>query len=101
MKETDIQNNIRVALSGYGLVLRLNVGTFITQDGRHISTGLPPGCPDLLFIGKHCVAFIEVKTEKGRISKAQQHFIDYIRKLGHRAGVARSVEDALKIIEYY
>ncbi len=100
MTETDIQNQIRVALSDYGVVLRLNVGEFTTKDGRHISSGLPVGTSDLLFIGHGYIAFVEVKRPKGKIRPAQVSFIKAMRKLGHRAGIARSVEDALKIINY-
>lgn len=98
MTETDIQNSIRAALSKYGIVLRLNVGVFVTQDGRKISSGLPKGTSDLLFIGPKYIAFIEVKTATGRPSNNQLNFINAIRNLGHRAGIARSVEDALNII---
>ncbi|MFA6930865.1 MAG: VRR-NUC domain-containing protein [Lentisphaeria bacterium] len=90
---------IQIALSDHGVTLRLNVGEFTTKDGRHISSGLPKGTSDLLFIGHGYIAFIEVKTEKGRIRPEQIKFINTMRKLGHRAGVARSIEDALKIIQ--
>lgn len=100
MTETDIQHLIQVKLSDYGIVLRLNVGEFTTKDGRHISSGLPVGTSDLLFIGHGYIAFIEVKTPTGRIRPAQITFINAMRRLGHRAGIARSVEDALEIINY-
>ena len=98
MTETDIQNQIRAALSDYGIVLRLNVGEFLTKDGRYITSGLPPGTPDLLFIGPGRIAFIEVKRPEGRASKAQINFIHTIQQLGHRAGIAHSVGEALEII---
>lgn len=98
LTETDIMHAIQIALSEYGIVLRLNVGEFTTADGRHISSGLPKGTSDLLFIGHGYIAFIEVKTPTGRIRPAQITFINTMRKLGHRAGIARSVDDALKII---
>lgn len=98
MTETDIMHSIQIALSDYGVVLRLNVGEFTTQDGRYITSGLPKGTSDLLFIGHGYIAFIEVKTPKGRIRSEQIDFINAMRKLGHRAGIARSVEDALSII---
>jgi hypothetical protein len=98
MKEIDIQNSIRIALSEYGIVLRLNVGNFVTQDGRHVSSGLPKGTSDLLFIGQGYIAFIECKTPLGRASPEQLSFIKRMQELGHRAGIARSVEEALKII---
>jgi len=98
MTEHDIQDRIRMALSQYGVVLRLNVGQFYTNDGRIIKSGLPVGTSDLLFIGRGYIAFIEVKTPTGRVREEQKRFIARMRELGHRAGIARSVEDALNII---
>lgn len=96
--ETDIQNKIRIALSKYGIVFRMNVGLFFTADGRPIQSGLPPGTSDLLFIGHGKIAFIEVKTPKGRPTQQQLNFIQAMKNLGHIAGIARSVEDALRLI---
>lgn len=97
MLETDIQNSIRLALSHHGIVIRQNTGTFLTPDGRHVKCGLT-GMSDLLFIGDGYVAFIEVKTASGRIRPEQQNFINRMLQMNHRAGIARSIEDALKII---
>jgi hypothetical protein len=99
VNETSLQNEIRIALSAHGVVLRLNAGDFITQYGGYIKSGIPSGCTDLLFIGDRYVAFIEVKTQKGRTSPEQVRFIERMRKLGHKAGVARSVREALMLIE--
>lgn len=41
---------------------------------------------------------IEGKSMKGRKSKEQAAFIDLVQRCGGRAGIARSVEDAGKII---
>lgn len=98
MTETDIQNKIRIALSQYGIVVRLQSGNFELKDGRHIVCGVR-GLSDLLFIGKGKVAFIEVKNVNGEPSKEQLNFIEAMRKLGHRAGIAHSVEEALDIIK--
>lgn len=97
MREIDIQNAIRIALSKYGVVIRQNTGNFVTADGRRIMCGVK-GLSDLLFIGNGFVAFIEVKNETGKPSKEQQNFICQMRKLGHKAGICRSVEDALELI---
>lgn len=98
MTETDIQNKIRIALSKHGIVIRLNTGNFELKDGRRIVCGVK-GLSDLLFIGIGKVAFIEVKNVNGKPSQEQLNFIASMRKLGHRAGIAHSVEEALDIIK--
>jgi hypothetical protein len=96
-KEIDIQNAIRIALSKYGVVIRQNTGNFELKDGRRITCGVK-GLSDLLFIGKNKVAFIEVKSDKGRATDEQVNFIRKMQSLGHKAGICRSVDDALKLI---
>lgn len=97
IKEIDIQNAIRIALSKHGVVIRQNTGNFELKDGRRITCGIK-GLSDLLFIGKNKVAFIEVKNATGKTTDEQVNFIKKMQSLGHIAGVARSVEDALKLI---
>ena len=105
------QDEIRLALSEYGVVLRLNSGKFwqgkrvwsnefqqyVLIDLRPVQ-GCPPGTSDLLFIGNEYTAFIECKDDKGTLRPEQERFLKLMRSYGHRAGVARSVEEALKII---
>ncbi|MCM1055618.1 MAG: VRR-NUC domain-containing protein [Bacteroides sp.] len=98
MTETDIQNQIRIALSKYGIVIRLHSGNYELKDGRRIVCGVK-GLSDLLFIGSERVAFIEVKNINGKASEEQLNFLAAVRKLGHRAGIAHSVEEALEIIK--
>lgn len=98
MTETDIHNQIRLALSKHGIVIRMQSGNFELKDGRRIVCGVK-GLSDLLFIGKDKVAFIEVKNAKGFASKEQLNFIEAVRRLGHRAGIARNAEEALEIIK--
>ena len=97
MREIDIQNQIRLALSQYGVVIRQNTGTFQTADGRWVHCGVK-GLSDLLFIGDGKVAFLEVKNQSGRPTPEQQDFLSRMRQLHHPAGIVRSVEDALKVI---
>lgn len=97
MTETDIQNNIRQALSAHGVVFRMQSGMFYTETGEKIRVGIP-GMSDLLFVGDGFIAWIEVKTAKGKPSKQQINFIERMKELGHRAGIARSVEEALWLI---
>ena len=98
LTETEIQNQIRVALSEYGIVVRMNTGNFELKDGRRIICGVK-GLPDLLFVGRDGkTAFIEVKTDSGRASMEQLRFIDALQSMGHAAGICRSVDDALRLI---
>ena len=88
-----------MALSKYGVVFRMNTGIFTTPDGRRVVCGVK-GMSDLLMIRNDGRAiWIEVKTANGRPSKAQLHFIERMKELHCLAGIARSVEDALRIAE--
>ena len=95
--ESYIQNQIRCALSKYGVVIRMNTGNVQTQSGTYIRCGVK-GMSDLLFVGQGYIAWIEVKTPTGKPSPEQIKFINRMRQLGHRAGIARSVEEALDIV---
>lgn len=98
--EHQIQNEIRIELSKAGCtIFRANAGQVTTIDGRQFY-GMPKGFPDLCGFrhsdGK--MIFIEVKNEKGRLRKEQQHFKDFLEKKPVLYGVARSVDDALRIV---
>ena len=96
-EETAIQNRIRVALSQYGVVFRQNSGVFTDPKGQRIRVGAP-GMSDLLYIGAPTVAWLEVKTAKGRPSAEQLKFIEAMKKEGCLAGIVRSPEEALRLI---
>ena len=71
--------------------------------------GLQPGSSDLIgwrtvtitpdMVGQRIAVFtsIEVKTPTGRVKPEQQQWLDAVQAAGGIAGVARSVEDALRI----
>ena len=98
--ESLIQNQIRVGLSKAGhAVFRVNVGKVKMQNGRWFETGVPKGFPDLFgFRPDGRIFFIEVKNEVGKLRPEQKIFIEQMRKRGALAGVARSVEDAMEIV---
>lgn len=98
--EKHIQEDIRQALSYTCEVFRANVGVFRRGD-RFVNTGLPKGFPDLFGFRKSDgkMFLIEVKNVKGRLSKEQKEFGKRMKEQNVLYGVARSVEDALKIIQ--
>lgn len=111
MREHTIQDLIRLELSKRGLVFRTNAGSAwggkyanIPNFGNVVLNPqkielLPKGFSDLLFVGTDGrVAFVECKDSKGKLRPEQERFLKLMQSYGHRAGVARSVEDALKII---
>ena len=98
--EHSIQNDIRNSTADIALLFRANVGSGITYDGRHFDTGLPKGFSDLFGFrySDGRIVFIEVKSPDGRPTKEQTRFIERMREYGALAGIARSVDDARKII---
>lgn len=98
--EHDTQNEIRLALAEKGIIcFRANVGRVKMKDGRWFDTGLPKGFCDLFgFRNDGQIFFIEVKNGKGRTSEKQDSFMKLVKQNGALAGIARSVEDAMKII---
>lgn len=101
-KETEIQREIMLELSKYGIVIRQQSGNFYTEYGSRIKVGFT-GLSDLQFIsddGK-LVAFLEVKTDTGHIRKEQIQFIDFINSKNSpnlKAGIVRNIQDALSLI---
>ena len=98
--ERDIQARCMMALSKAGaLVWRQNVGVLPDRRGIPVHFGLCKGSSDIIGIcpdGKFLA--VEVKTATGKPTDAQLLFIDAVRARGGRAGIARSPEDAIKIL---
>ena len=99
--EQAIQDSIRVALAQAGyVVFRTNVGKVKMADGRWFDTGLPTGFPDIMGFKPENgrVYFIEVKTPKGNRRPDQVMFAKNLRDKCAIYGVARSAEEAVKIV---
>ena len=112
--ETKIQQEIRL-----GLGTREDVRLFRNQvgqlpdprTGRPVQFGLAKGSADLVgwktvtitpdMVGQEVAVFtsIEVKTPKGRATQYQKAWMDCVEKAGGIAGIARSTEDAKKIVD--
>ena len=124
MSEHAIQNEIRNALAGKCMLFRVNVGTAWTgqvsklpgnrvliENARPFSTGLPPGFSDTFgmvpvvitvdMVGMTMGQFLagEIKADSGRVSPKQAAFLQAISNQGRRAGVWRSVDDALRTVQ--
>lgn len=100
MREADIQNAIRIALTEIAVTFRANVGSVKMADGRYFDTGLPKGFSDLFGFRKsdNKIFFLEIKNEKGKLRKEQEHFLNEMKRKGAIVGVARSVGEAIEII---
>lgn len=111
--ETIIQQRIRLEL-GREPSLRLfrnNTGSLPDpRTKRPVQFGLCKGSADLIgwkrvtitpdMVGQHVAVFasIEVKTPIGRLTPEQSNWLSVVQAAGGLAGVARSVEDAQKIL---
>ena len=108
--EAYVQNKIRLAVgSGSVRLFRNNTGALLDMQGRLVKFGLCKGSSDLIgfksvtitpdMVGQKVAVFsaIEVK-DKGKATVDQKHFINIINEAGGYAGVAKSVDDAKKIL---
>lgn len=101
MKETNLVQKIRLETAKDAILWRNNQGAFEDKNGRWIKFGVcNPGGSDLIGFRKSDGKFIgiEVKVPGKKPTPEQLKFIAAVRKSGGLAGVAYSVEDALKII---
>lgn len=125
MKETDIVRLILLQVSKLtrSILFRNNTATgwvgqsSATSDGgryiknaRVLRAGLINGSSDLIgwtkktitpdMVGQDVAIFtaIEVKTPRGRVSKDQLKFIENVKKAGGIAGVAKTAEDAVNLL---
>lgn len=103
------RNNVGQAWVG-NRVDRLADGCVLIHNARPFHAGLAPGSADLIglcpviitpeHVGARLAVFLSVegKSKRGPVRTEQAKWRDAINDLGGRAGIARSVEDALKII---
>ena len=113
-KETVLQQNIRLALGQYSDLRLFRNETGKLPDprtGRWVQFGLAKGSSDLIgfktvkitpeMIGQEIAQFvsIEIKTERGKLTEVQQNWLQKVHDSGGIVGVARSIQDALKIVK--
>jgi hypothetical protein len=105
-----VQNSIRAALGrGPVRLFRNNTGALKDESGRLVRFGLAPGSSDLIgwrtvevtedMVGSSIAVFtaIEVK-DRGRPTPQQLNFLEAVTNAGGIAGVARSIEEAHRIL---
>jgi hypothetical protein len=112
--ETKIQQEIRLALGTDPKVrlFRNQVGQLPDpRTGRPVQFGLAKGSADLVgfktititpeMVGDTLAVFtsIEVKTPNGRLTTPQRNWLHVVKTAGAIAGVARSPEDAIRLLE--
>lgn len=100
MKEMDILNAIRLKLQEMNCkTFRVNVGSGVTKNGNYFNTGVPKGFADLFAVREDGKAvFIEVKAGRNKPRLEQCDFLLAMIKQNACAGVAYSVDDAIKIV---
>ena len=111
--ETTLQQQIRLAVgtSTETRIFRNQVGSLPDpRTGRLVTFGLARGSADLIgwrtvtitqaMVGTRLAVFcsIEVKTPTGRIRPEQQAWLAVVQGAGGIAGIARSVDDALRFV---
>ena len=108
--ELAVQNAIRLEHgSGPARLWRNNTGALKDATGRLVRYGLCPGSSDLIglrqvtitpdMVGQTIAQFVAIEVkDRGRLTEQQQAFITIVQQAGGLAGVARSVEDARRIL---
>ena len=112
--ETKLQQEIRLALGTIPSLrlFRNQVGQLPDpRTGRYVQFGLAKGSSDLVgfktikitpeMIGQEIAQFvsIEIKTERGKLTEVQENWLQKVHDAGGIVGVARSIQDALKIVK--
>jgi hypothetical protein len=114
--ESTVLTMIRKAVAehGSGLLWRNNTGKLQDQYGRWVSYGLAIGSADLVGVQRvslpcpSCGAAlpplgrffaVEGKQEGARPSEDQETWLRVVQEHGGVAGVARSYEDAVRLVE--
>lgn len=64
------------------------------------SLGAIPGTPDMIFLKKDEVLFVELKNDRGRLSDIQKEVIATLTNMGFNVQVWRSLEDCLAYLEW-
>lgn len=112
------RGNVGVGWQGTGkpfqpphpMTVHVNPGDVVLRQARPFNTGLPPGFSDLFgfvpvtitpdMVGQTLAVFtaIECKSAAGKARERQAAFLQAVNDNGGRAGIARTPDDALRIV---
>lgn len=110
------RNNVANAVAGQATRIErdgpvmLHKGDWVVKQGRRTQFGLCVGSSDLIgwrpvtvtpdMVGRRIARFLalEVKTPTGRATDDQKNFIEAVRKNGGLAGVVRSPDEAIALL---
>jgi hypothetical protein len=93
----------RLALSGVVCHHSPNAGERSVICGRMLKAeGMITGWPDLTLVGPGGrIAFLEVKSAKGRTTDAQDDCLGMLQRMGHDVAVVRSQDDAVLMLQVW
>lgn len=112
MTESELQQKIHATIGARPDVrlFRNHVGMVVDKSGRTHTFGLRPGSADLIgwqsiritpeMVGETVAVFVslEIKTATGRVRPEQENWRAVVAKFGGRAGIVRSIADALEVL---
>jgi hypothetical protein len=94
LSEQEIQKQIIDYCTAAGcLVFRMNSGS-----RNYNNKQAPKGTPDLFIVLNRRCVWIEVKTEKGKVSDIQEKMHTRLINMGQRVIVARSLDDVRGVL---
>ena len=103
--EAAIQRAIiaRLKLSGIVCHHSPNAAKRTVIGGRRIKQdGMITGWPDLTVVGREgLVAFLEVKTPRGKLSDAQTEIGQMLDYMGHTWAIVRSQDEAVAVLQQW
>lgn len=103
MREAELQANILEFCQYLPSVLVYHaLPARVGKEGKErwvTATAGNTGFPDLVIAAPNGLIFRELKTERGRVSKEQQQWIDTLQASGHDAGVWRPADWPSRIIK--
>lgn len=112
MTETDLQRRIQLALTDdhtrlwrnnsgqgwQGTTFGVRNGVLVSGEARRVHYGLCVGSSDLIGFHRGRFLAVEVKSARGRTTQEQEAFIRMVLAHGGLAGIARSEDDAVRIL---